>query len=184
MLSFLLDKIIDKVPLSIPLIKKIHYELSKGTYDSYRYDMNHERPGEFKKHDYITGKYEVGSYPENVESDLQELLEEINEYEGEDVFTVASYLHACFENIHPFADANGRTGRTIMNYYLLIHNVSPIIIYEEDRKEYYDCLEKFDVDSKLQPLKNFIIKQQEKTWTRQPKKAIKLNDIMNNNEMK
>lgn len=45
---FLLDKIIDKVPLSIPLIKKIHYELSKGTYDSYRYDMNHERPGEFK----------------------------------------------------------------------------------------------------------------------------------------
>lgn len=181
---FLLDKIIDKVPLSIPLIKKIHYELSKGTYDSYRYDMNHEIPGEFKKHDYITGKYEVGSYPENVESDLQELLEEINEYEGEDVFTVASYLHACFENIHPFADANGRTGRTIMNYYLLIHNVSPIIIYEENRKEYYDCLEKFDVDSKLQPLKNFIIKQQEKTWTRQPKKAIKLNDIMNNNEMK
>ncbi|HJA52815.1 MAG TPA: Fic family protein, partial [Candidatus Massiliomicrobiota merdigallinarum] len=94
----------------------------------------------------------------------------------------ASYLHACFENIHPFADANGRTGRTIMNYYLLIHNVSPIIIYEEDRKEYYNCLEKFDVDSELQPLKDFIIRQQEKTWTRNSKKAMKLNEIMNKDE--
>ena len=69
-----------------------------------------------------------------------------------------------------------------MNYYLLIHNVSPIIIYEEDRKEYYNCLEKFDVDSELQPLKDFIIKQQEKTWIRQPKKTMKLNEIMNKDE--
>ena len=151
---FLLDKIINKAPLSISLIKKIHYELAKGTYDFYRYDINQERPGEFKKHDYITGKYEVGSYPEDVESDLQELIDEINEYEGEDVFTVASYLHACFENIHPFADANGR----------------------------YNCLEKFDVDSELQPLKDFIIRQQEKTWTRNSKKAMKLNEIMNKDE--
>ena len=75
-----------------------------------------------------------------------------------------------------------RTGRTIMNYYLLIHNVSPIIIYEEDRKEYYDCLEKFDVDSELQPLKDFIIRQQEKTWTRNSKKVMKLNEIMNKDE--
>lgn len=97
----------------------------------------------------MTGMHEVGSYPEDVERNLQELIEEINAYKGEDVLTVASYLHACFENIHPFADANGRTGRTIMNYYLLIHNVSPIIIYEEDRKKYYNCLERFDVESDL-----------------------------------
>lgn len=174
---FLLDKMINKVPLSVDLIKKVHYELAKGTYDSYRYDVNQERPGEFKKHDYVTGRNEVGSYPENVENDLQELVDEINDYVGHDILTVASYLHASFENSHPFADANGRVGRTIMNYYLLIHNVKPIIIYEEDRKEYYQCLEEFDTKQELLPLKNFIEKQQIKTWSRKLRKKIKLEEV-------
>jgi hypothetical protein len=34
----------------------------------------------------------------------------------------------------------------------------------------------------LQPLKDFIIRQQEKTWTRNSKKVMKLNEIMNKDE--
>lgn len=174
----LLDSIVAREPLSIPLIRKIHFELTKGTYDSRRYAVNGERPGEFKRHDYVTGRYEVGSYPEDVEHDLQDLLDEVNSNEGRDVLTIAAYLHACFENIHPFADGNGRVGRTLLNYYLLIHNVSPVIIYEEDRKEYYKALEMFDMDADLQPLKDFIIREQEKTWSRQEqRKKVRLKDI-------
>lgn len=37
------------------LVKKIHKVLTGGTYDERRYIDNEERPGEFKKHDYVTG---------------------------------------------------------------------------------------------------------------------------------
>lgn len=173
----LLDRIVAKEPLSISLIKEIHFELAKGTYDTRRYIVNGERPGEFKHHDYVTGRHEVGSYPEDVEQDLQDLISEIIDNEGRDVLTIAAYFHACFENIHPFADGNGRVGRTLLNYYLLTHNVSPVIIYEEDRKEYYRSLERFDMDADLQPLKDFIVREQEKTWTRERRKAVSLKDV-------
>lgn len=173
----LLDRIVAREPLSISLIKEIHFELTKGTYDARRYIVNGERPGEFKHHDYVTGRHEVGSYPEDVEQDLQDLISEIIDNEGKDVLTIAAYFHACFENIHPFADGNGRIGRTLLNYYLLTHNVSPVIIYEEDRKEYYRSLERFDTDADLQPLKDFIVREQEKTWTRERRKAVSLKDV-------
>lgn len=173
----LLDRIVAKEPLSISLIREIHFELTKGTYDMRRYIVNGERPGEFKHHDYVTGRHEVGSYPEDVEQDLQDLISEIIDNEGKDVLTIAAYFHACFENIHPFADGNGRVGRTLLNYYLLTHNVSPVIIYEEDRKEYYKSLERFDTDADLQPLKDFIVREQEKTWTRERRKAVSLKNV-------
>lgn len=173
----LLDRIVAREPLSISLIREIHFELTKGTYDARRYIVNGERPGEFKHHDYVTGRHEVGSYPEDVEQDLQDLISEIIDNEGKDVLTIAAYFHACFENIHPFADGNGRIGRTLLNYYLLTHNVSPVIIYEEDRKEYYKSLERFDTDADLQPLKDFIVREQEKTWTRERQKVVSLKDV-------
>ncbi len=40
----------------------------KGTYDDIRYHEKQERPGEFIKHDYVTGKNGIGSYPHEVES--------------------------------------------------------------------------------------------------------------------
>lgn len=171
----LLDYIDKKEEISIELIKTIHYELTKGTYDEMIYIVNNERAGEFKKHDYVTGLYEVGSSPENVEKDLQNLIDEINDYKGNDYLTVVAYFHAMFENIHPFSDVNGRVGRTLMNYYLIIHNIKPLIIYEEDRNIYYECLEKFDVDNDIEPLKKFIEYQQKKTWSKKEykKKSMK-----------
>lgn len=109
----------------------------------------------------------MGSYPEDVENDLSEVIEEANSYQGDDYLTVASYLHAMFENIHPFANADGRVGRTILNYYLLIHHIKPLIIYEDDKKIYYECLEKLDNDCSLDPLKKFLTYEQEKTWHKQ-----------------
>lgn len=162
--NILIKDILERKPITIELIKKIHYELTKGTYDEKRYNINNERPGEFKKHLYIIGKNEVGCEPEFVESELKDLLDEVNDYKGEDYLTVVSYFHAMFENIHPFSDGNGRVGRTLMNYYLLIHNIKPLIIYEEDKKFYYECLDKFDSLNDISSLREFIKYEQEKTW--------------------
>jgi len=41
------------------LLCRFQYELTKNTYDERRWALG-ERPGEYKKHDYITGKNETG----------------------------------------------------------------------------------------------------------------------------
>lgn len=104
--EYLKEPIVNKTKMNINFIKKVHYKLTRGTYDEYRYNVNEERPGEFKRHDYVTGINEVGSYPHEVEIHLKELLDEVNSYDGEDHFTVGVYFRAMFENIHPFADGN------------------------------------------------------------------------------
>lgn len=162
--EFLKDKILTKEPLSIELVKEIHKVLTSGTYDERRYIENEERPGEFKKHDYVTGVHEVGSATKDVEKDLKELIAEVNAYEGKDVLKAAAYFHARFEYIHPFADGNGRVGRTLMNYYLMTHNHPPLIVYNEDKRMYYECLQKYDEAEDLNPLYEFLKYETEKTW--------------------
>jgi len=171
--EYLLNNIIKKEIISISLIKKVHELLTKGTYDETRYHKG-ERPGEFKKNDYIVGIREVGSSSESVEKDLNELIDEINETDSTDFLTIVSYFHARFENIHPFADGNGRVGRTLMNYYLMINNIKPLIIYDEDKRKYYNCLNTYDENEDIEPLKKFIVYSQEKTWSTKNKTMQKL----------
>lgn len=166
------EKVVKKAHLSIELVKEIHKILTGGTYDERRYIANEERPGEFKKHDYVTGVHEVGSAVENVEDDMIELIAEVNEYEGKDALKAAAYLHARFEFIHPFADGNGRVGRTLMNYYLMTHNHPPLIVYDEDKRMYYECLQKYDETEELNPLYEFFKYETEKAW----EKALALAD--------
>jgi len=162
--EFLKEIIIKKEPISIELIKEIHKMLTVGTYDEHRYIANEERPGEFKKHNYVTGIHEVGSASENVEKDMAELIAEVNEYTGKDVLKAAVYLHAKFQFIHPFADGNGRVGRTLTNYYLMTRNQPPLIIYDKDKHLYYECLQKYDEAEELNPLYEFFKYETEKTW--------------------
>lgn len=87
-----------------------------------------EWPGEYKRHDYVTGKEEIK-----------------------------------FDNIHPFADGNGRVGRLAMNYFLIMHDHPAITIHEEDRKNYYTALEAWDSRQELDILKDFLREQTVKT---------------------
>jgi len=168
--EFLKPKIIAKEALTAELVKQMHNELCKGTYDDFRFNVRGERPGEYKKHDYVTGIHEVGEPPENVAAEMSLLLDEVKNADAKDALTAACYFHAAFENIHPFADGNGRTGRTAMNYYLMINNHPPINIKEEDRKEYFTALEAYDTHEDLRPLENFMRSACVKTWERKVKK--------------
>jgi Fic family protein len=162
--ELLKPKIAAKEPLTIALIKETHAVLMGGAYDERRYVEQGERPGEFKKHDYVTGIAEVGSLPEDVESELSELLDELAEYEEKDTLKVAAYFHERFEYIHPFADGNGRVGRTLLNYYLMIHGHPPVIIYDEDKRAYYDTLARYDEDEDLESMAAFLKQQTARTW--------------------
>lgn len=151
-------------------LKEIQMILTNGTYDERRYQIG-ERPGEYKHHDYVTGKNEVGAPVDDVQEEICELLDELTDVDDKNVLVVAAYFHAKFENIHPFSDGNGRVGRLLMNYILLIHNHPPITIHEEDRKDYYNALEKFDEELKLNYLIDFLKSQLVKTWEKQLNKS-------------
>ncbi len=167
----------DKRPLDEAFLRELQFQLTNGTYDTRRWQLG-ERPGEYKLHDYVTGKGEVGAAPEDVAEELSELLEELADIRAENVLTAAAYFHAKFENIHPFADGNGRTGRLAMNYLLILHGHPPIIIHEEDRRDYYGALEVWDTQQDLIPLRAFLQAQAEKTWKKQLERAAKRKNKM------
>ncbi|HJA93213.1 MAG TPA: Fic family protein [Candidatus Eisenbergiella merdipullorum] len=161
-----------KLPLDEAFVRELQRRLTQNTYDTRRYQLG-ERPGEYKKHDYVTGREEVGAAAEDVAEEMAELLEELQDFPEEKVLTAAAYFHAKFENIHPFADGNGRTGRLAMNYLLVLHDHPPVTIHEEDRKAYYNALEAWDTDQLLEPLYGFLRKQTEKTWEKQIRRSEK-----------
>lgn len=152
-----------KRPLDEGFIKDLQKALTLNSYDTRRYQLG-ERPGEYKHHDYVTGRAEIGASPEDVAEELEELVAELQELAGKDPLTAAAYFHVKFENIHPFADGNGRTGRLAMNYLLVSHDHPPIIIHEEDKKAYYSALEAWDERQELEPMQSFLQAQAVKTW--------------------
>ena len=162
----------DQRPLDESLVKDFQKTLTQNTYDTRRYQLG-ERPGEYKHHDYVTGKNEIGASPEDVEEEMRELLDEMRDIPSDRLLRAAAYYHVKFENIHPFADGNGRTGRLTMNYFLVMNGHPPITIHQEDRKAYYAALEAWDERQELAPMETFLREQTAKTWEKQIDRSIR-----------
>jgi len=139
--------------------------ITAGTYDERRSERG-ERPGTYKKHHYVVGAYETGAAPETVAEEISELLDELADADvkDKDVLVAAAYLHAKFENIHPFADGNGRTGRILVNHFLMSRNHPPLIIHDENRLDCYAALDVYHVNLEIRPLQEFFEQQTIKTW--------------------
>lgn len=123
-----------------------------------------ERPGTYKLGDYVVGAGDVGTTPAEVRPEVLVLLDEVRDAHGDNALTVAAYFHAVLENIHPFADGNGRLGRELMNYLLLLGNHPPVIVFEGDRMVYYGAMEAWDPERNLDPLRDFLKVETVRTW--------------------
>jgi Fic family protein len=77
---------------------------------------------------------------------MDELLDWLN---NEDIelhpLIKATIYHHRFVWIHPFIDGNGRTVRLTFNLNLMRDGFAPVIILRNDRKKYYDALNKADL---------------------------------------
>ena len=159
----LLDAFQEREPITELFVREIQGILAKGTYDETRWAKG-ERPGTYKQGDYVVGVHEVGSPAKCVKQDVRKLVQELDVATQENVLTVASYFHVQFESIHPFADANGRTGRALMNYLFMLYNHPPAIVYNEDKMSYYGAMEIWDSEADLEPMKDFLRAELVKTW--------------------
>lgn len=72
---------------------------------------------------------------------------------------LAAVVHNQFENIHPFADGNGRVGRILLNNILIKHNLPPINIDFENRGEYYASLQEYEKAHNLKPTIKLYLKE-------------------------
>ena len=162
--EFLIDKITAKEEITPDMVKEVHKILMSGCYDESRWEKG-ERPGEYKKYDYVTGDG-IGSAPEDVAAEIDSLCNEVASIPDDKALTAAAYLHLRFEAIHPFADGNGRAGRTLMNYYLMIHGYPPTVLYEEDKKTYYISLAVYDKTEEISGFEEFVKEQTIKTWSK------------------
>lgn len=67
-------------------------------------------------------------------------------------------LHLKFEEIRPFRDGNGRTGRALIVWSCLQQGLTPVVIEKEYNREYIECLKHRD----LQNLYKLAVKNQKK----------------------
>jgi Fic family protein len=67
----------------------------------------------------------------------------------------SAILHHKFVNIHPFQDGNGRTGRLLMNIFLMNYGFPIAIIQKNDRQKYYRVLAMAD-NGNYKPLVLFV----------------------------
>lgn len=172
--EWLQHKIVQREPVTPELIKDMHYYLTKETYDGRRH-VRGERPGEYKKHDYVVGN-DQGALPEEVASEIEELCDELTDIpdRNDNIIRTAAYLHCKFENIHPFADGNGRVGRMLMNYFLLIHSHPPVVIPVGTREKYYELLDIYDSTGDISGFVEYLKEQTVLTWEIRNQNCLKL----------
>ncbi len=155
----------NKQKLSTELIVEIHDTLL---------DNIDERKG-LRNHDiHIFGQPFKPTPARYVKEDLELLINWYKENKKKiQPIILATTFHHKFEQIHPFSDGNGRTGRMIANHILIQEKYPPIIIDKRDRIEYLEVMNKADkatkknltdINEKYKPLLKFIVEQLKKSY--------------------
>lgn len=144
------------------LIKDINRLLMKGVKGP---DGEVINAGEYRKRGAtITGVWYRPPHADEVSQRIHYSLANYNDGLKRNVHHIelVSIFHQKFEEIHPFQEGNGRTGREILNYMLKKNFFSPICITPKQRSEYLNALEE---GNKLDyvPLIDFIISRMNAT---------------------
>lgn len=131
--EFILEHVKSDINLSISFIKQIHSLVLMD---------QKEDKGVFRKVPvYILGAKHKTASPNEIEPKLEELIELYLNCKEENIFKKIAEFHIRFEEIHPFIDGNGRTGRLIINFELIKNGYPPIDIKYTDRTKYYSCFD-------------------------------------------
>lgn len=155
----------EKRPLTLDLTLSLHKDLMKDL--STRGVGKLRNEGVFVGHRDVAGAVHIKHNPpahraKEIKALLTKLYEDVLSDKENPPLIVAGILHHGFVHIHPFFDGNGRLGRILTAYYLLLngYEVTKYFIlddyYDIDRLEYSDMLHSADSGSKLKWLEYFV----------------------------
>ena len=127
-------------------------------------ENNNPYPKGFKKVDLVVGDSTTTS-PSEVKKELEELIKWYKENKGKIHPLILAYeFHLEYEKIHPFRDANGRTGRLILNKILIQNGYPPMIVYKENKEKYFNAIKQAR-EGRKKKYYQFMLEQTNKSYT-------------------
>ncbi len=113
------------------------------------------------------GKSWTPSHPVTIPHKIKQVFDELKKTAIHPV-TAAACMHARLMAVHPFMDGNGRTGRLVLNLWLIRHHYPPSLIDAQNRAAYYTALQAAD-SGDYAPIVNIVLQGifQTLTWYEQ-----------------
>lgn len=130
--------------------RKLDEELVRRVHEVTTLDLQPFARGTFRPYGYlarITATRVKTADPLEIRDDLRSLIDGLDGCAAHPLLRAAGF-HAMFENIHPFMDGNGRTGRQLLNFVLPRNGYRPVAIKYDAGRAYARGLEAWQVDGK------------------------------------
>lgn len=141
--------------LDVKFIKKLHKVLFLGVDDKIAGKFR----SELKRNVKIAGTSYVPPRWQNIPKEMEGFLKW---YKSENrklhPLELASLIHLKLISIQPFADGNSRLSRLLMNWILWKKNYPPVDIPIEDLENYYDVIDKYQIEKNERPFVEYIMK--------------------------
>jgi len=141
--------------LDIGFIKKLHRILFAGVDDSIAGKLRNE----LKRNVKLTGTPYVPPKWQGIAKELDSFFRwckaENKKLHG---LELASLIHLKMISIQPFVDGNSRLSRLLMNWVLWKKDYPPVDIPVEDLENYYNALDKYQIENKEKPFVDYIKK--------------------------
>lgn len=146
-LVYLFEHLLARKPLNNTLILKLHGILMNAVRDD---------AGAYRNHGVrIMGTHVPTANPLKVPALMKDLVSDMNR-RSKNIFARLADIHARFEQIHPFADGNGRIGRLLVHAMALEANLPPAVIVQEKRPTYIAALNRAQMKDDSTLLEDFI----------------------------
>ena len=136
--------------LSTQEVRTVHYEAMTPVWNvaPHPHATPAETPGNWRQHD-------IAPFPEGmtpppfpeIDHRMTDWIKDVNQLTMPSEVAFPERLakaHNEFEQIHPYLDGNGRTGRLLLNLVLVRLGYPPAIVYKNQRASYLDAMRKAD----------------------------------------
>ena len=148
--DFLYESVKEKKPITEEFIKQVHGFVLRGDEESGKYRTIQNYVGNMTRIVYTPCPptqvpEKMKAYVAEVQTDCKHNAElaEQGQFNWVELFHNLAKHHIEFENIHPFVDGNGRTGRLLLIYEMILLGLLPVDIRYEERDRYYAAISSY-----------------------------------------
>ena len=148
--DFLYESVKEKKLISEEFIKQVHSFVLRGDEEAGKYRTIQNYVGNMTRIVYTPCPpaqvhEKMKAYVAEVQADNKHNAElaEQGQFNWVDLFHNLAKHHIEFENIHPFVDGNGRTGRLLLIYEMISLGLLPVDVRYEERDRYYAAISSY-----------------------------------------